>query len=71
MSSEQVVRVTQIINGKPVLLEALLVSRDRWRARIARPPGGTTAVMPFYGSTADDAVQQLACWLTRVAGKRS
>jgi hypothetical protein len=38
---------------------------DRWRAQIARVPGGSAALMPFYGSTADEAARQLSQWLIR------
>ena len=58
---------TQTVNGRPVVIEALPVDQNRWRARIARTHGGPTAVMPFYGATADEAVERLTGWLTRVA----
>ena len=57
---------TQTVNGRTVVIEAQTVDQNRWRARIARVPGGTTAVMPFYGATADVAVQRLTGWLTRI-----
>ena len=41
------------------------VRDDRWRAQIARLPGMPTALMPFYGETADEAARQLFDWLTR------
>jgi hypothetical protein len=44
------------------------VSQHRWRAQIARREA-TTALMPFYGATPDEAARQLATWLTR-AGTR-
>lgn len=46
-------------------IEALLVRGGRWRAQIARLPGMSTALMPFYGATADEAARQLCAWLTR------
>lgn len=44
------------------------MARDRWRAEIARRPGGMTSLMPFYGPTADDATRLLTGWLTRAGG---
>ena len=40
------------------------VDEDRWRAYLASVPGGPTALMPFYGTTAEQAVRRLADWLT-------
>jgi len=54
----------QTINGKTYRIEAMLVDPDRWRAYLVRVPGGSTALMPFYGPTADAAVDQLTAWLT-------
>ena len=39
-------------------------SGNKWRAQIARAPGGSNAMMPFYGKTPDEAVQHLSSWLT-------
>jgi hypothetical protein len=58
-------RFNQSIAGRSYLIEASLVSQDRWRACIVRVPGVPTAMMPFYGRTADEAAQQLSDWLTR------
>jgi hypothetical protein len=58
-------RFNQSIAGRPYLIEASLVSQDRWRAYLVRVPGVPTALMPFYGRTADEAAQQLSAWLTR------
>jgi hypothetical protein len=63
-----IVRFNETINGRPYVIEVSPVGHDRWRAQIARTPGGTTALMPFYGATPDAAAQQLAVWLTRAAG---
>ena len=57
----------ETINGRSYVIEVLPVGRERWRARIARTPGGTTAVMPFYGPTPDEAARQLTAWLWRAA----
>ena len=61
-----IVRFQETINGRLYTIEVLPVDRDRWRAQIARVPGATTALMPFYGTTPDDAARQLSGWLTRV-----
>ncbi|MEO7191314.1 MAG: hypothetical protein ABI051_09675 [Vicinamibacterales bacterium] len=58
------VRIIEVINGRPYVIEASLVARDRWRAQLS-VRGGATALMPFYGSTAEEAAQRLTLWLTR------
>lgn len=60
-------RIEQTINGKSYVIEVLPVGEDRWRAQIARRPGGTTALMPFYGATPDEAAASLSQWLTRAS----
>jgi hypothetical protein len=62
---ENVHRFEQSIAGRPYLIEVAAVSKDRWRAYIVRIPGVPTALMPFYGSTPDEAARQLSDWLTR------
>jgi hypothetical protein len=57
----------ETIKGRPYVIEVHSVGRDRWRAGLARH-GRTTALMPFYGTTPDEAAQQLAGWLTRANG---
>jgi hypothetical protein len=52
------------INGRLYRIEVALVSR-RWRARVVNAFGGPTAMMPFYGATAEDAAQDLSGWLAR------
>ena len=37
----------------------------RWRAQLNRQRGVTTAMMPFYGQTPDEAAHNLADWLTK------
>ncbi len=50
-------------------IEAALVDREKrekcWRARIVRTRGVPTALMPFYGPTADEAARNLFDWLAR------
>ena len=60
------IRFNEIINGRPYVIEALSVG-DRWRAQLVRTSGGTTALMPFYGATPDEAARHLTDWLTRAA----
>ena len=52
------------INGSTYLVEAMLVDPDRWRAYLVNRTDGRTALMPFYGATAEQAVRQLIDWLT-------
>lgn len=56
-------RFEETINGREYRIEVSAVDRNRWRAQIARAPGGSRAMMPFYGHTPDEAVQQLSRWL--------
>lgn len=60
-------RYHETINGRSFVIEVLPVGRDRWRAQIAGTPGRTTALMPFYGQTPDEAAHLLSDWLTRAA----
>lgn len=62
-----VIKIQETINGRPYVIEVLAVGQERWRAQLAPVVGGTTALMPFYGSTPDDAARQLANWLERAA----
>lgn len=61
------VRFEETIHGRPVLIDVSVVGRDRWRAQIARTPGGRTALMPFYGTTPAEAATNLSRWLARVS----
>lgn len=58
-------RFHETIGGRVYLIEASRVRDNRWRAQIARVPGLSTALMPFYGQTADEAAQHLCEWLAR------
>ena len=62
-------RYEETINGRPYLIEVSSVGRDKWRAQIARKPGGSTALMPFYGTTPDEAADQLSRWLWKANGQ--
>ena len=56
-------RLRETINGREYLIEVANVDGDKWRAQIARVPGGSSALMPFYGKTPDEAAGQLSHWL--------
>jgi len=58
-------RFCETINGRVYNIEASRVRDNRWRAQIARIPGMPTAMMPFYGKTADEAAGHLCDWLAR------
>jgi hypothetical protein len=61
------VRFEETINGRAFVIEVRPIGPDRWRAHLAHTPGGTTALMPFYGETPDAAARLLAAWLKRAA----
>jgi hypothetical protein len=56
-------RFEETIGGRAYHIEVTAVS-NRWRAQLRRMPGMPTAMMPFYGTTPDEAAHQLAKWLT-------
>ena len=58
----------ETINGRAYTIEVSPVGVDRWRAQIVRTPGGSLALMPFYGVSPDEAAQHLSTWLARAAG---
>ena len=58
-------RYEETIGGRVYRVEASRVRDDRWRAQIVRRPGVPSALMPFYGTTADAAARQLLDWLAR------
>jgi hypothetical protein len=57
-------RFEQTIGGRAYQIEVTPVMGNQWRAQIRRIPGMPTALMPFYGTTPDDAARQLSQWLT-------
>jgi hypothetical protein len=61
-------RYEEKINGRSYLIEVRSVG-DKWRAQIARTPGGSAALMPFYGTTPDEAAEHLSRWLSIANGK--
>ena len=56
-------RFEEIINGREYRIEVSAVDRNTYRAQIARAPGGSRAMMPFYGRTPGEAVEHLSQWL--------
>jgi hypothetical protein len=62
-------RFEETINGRAYRIEVSSVGPDQWRAQIARVPGGSTALMPFYGNTPDAAAEQLSRWLWMIHGQ--
>lgn len=58
-------RFEETINGRDYLIEVSEVDPHRWRAQIVRVPGGSSALMPFYGATPAEAAKQLSEWLDR------
>jgi hypothetical protein len=59
-------RYEQLIAGRTYLIEVRPVSQSRWRAQIARLPGMPSSLMPFYGTTPDEAADELKRWLALV-----
>ncbi len=56
-------RFEEIIGVRVYQIEVTPVS-NRWRAQLRRNAGMPTAMMPFYGTSPDEAARQLADWLT-------
>jgi hypothetical protein len=61
----------QTINGREYRIEvsAVGLGLDKWRAQIAKVPGGSRALMPFYGRTPDEAAEHLSRWLSLAHGR--
>ncbi len=64
-------RFEETINGRAYLIEVSSVGLDKWRAQIRRTPGGSGALMPFYGKTPDEAASELTRWLAIAYGRSS
>jgi hypothetical protein len=62
-------RFHEVINGREYRIEVSCVGLNKWRAQIARVPGGSAATMPFYGSTPLEAAGQLSRWLSLAHGQ--
>ena len=57
-------RFIQRIHGRDYRVEVTQVTVERWRAHVINAHGGPTALMPFYATTADQAVTRLTDWLS-------
>jgi hypothetical protein len=55
----------RIIAGRCYLIEVAMVDEKRWRANLLKLPGVPAAMMPFYGTTPDEAATHLTDWLDR------
>jgi len=64
-----VLRIDKTINGRDYRIEVSNVGLGKWRAQIARTPGGSAALMPFYGKTPDEAASYLSRWLALAHGQ--
>jgi hypothetical protein len=64
-----VYRFEEVINGRTYRIDVSPVGAGRWRAEIARAPGGSGATMPFYGTTPVEAAGQLSRWLALAHGR--
>ena len=62
-------RFEEVINGREYHIEVSSVGLGKWRAQIARVPGGCAALMPFYGKTPDEAAGHLSRWLALLHGR--
>ena len=62
-------RFDEIINGREYRIEVSSVGTGKWRAQLARLPGGSAATMPFYGPTPKEAAGQLSQWLALAHGR--
>jgi hypothetical protein len=67
--TKNVHRFEEVINGREYHIEVSSVGLGKWRAQIERLPGGSAALMPFYGKTPDEAAQQLSRWLALAHGQ--
>lgn len=63
-SAVTVQRFDETIHGRAYRIEVSAVGTDKFRAQLARAPGGSRAMMPFYGRTAVEAVEHLSQWLS-------
>ena len=69
-NSVNVHRFEEVINGREFKIEVSAIAPDKWRAQLARKPGGSAATMPFYGKTPHEAAGQLSRWLGLAHGNK-
>jgi hypothetical protein len=55
--------IDETIEGRTYHIEVSRVGQDRWRAHVVRNPGAPNAMMPFYGTTPDEAARHVSEWL--------
>jgi hypothetical protein len=67
VASVNVLRYEEQIAGRTYFIEVSCVSATEWRAQIARRPGMSSSMMPFYGQTPEEAAKQLSKWLAMVS----
>ena len=70
-STVTVQRFDETINGREYRIEVSAVDTNTFRAQIARAPGGSRAMMPFYGRTPNEAVEHLSQWLSLNHARRT
>lgn len=63
-------RFQQDIGGRPYQIEVTPVG-DKWRAQLRRLPGMPTALMPFYGTTPEEAASLLTRWLVMAHSRQT
>ena len=63
-------RRTQTINGRAYVIEVRAIGRGSLARTDREAAGGMTSLMPFYGTTPEDAAQLLAGWLARASEPR-
>ena len=61
-------RFEETINGYGYEIEVRAVHPNRWRAYLVRLTDGPTALMPFYGATPREALDELVGWLSHAHG---
>jgi hypothetical protein len=63
MASVTTYRFEHTLDDRTYHIDVVAVSPGRWRAQMARRAGIRTALMPFYGTTPQEAAAALIRWL--------
>ena len=61
-------RFEETIGGRRYVVEVTPALGGRWRACLVRTAGVPTALMPFYGATPREALDELVGWLSHAHG---